>query len=181
MWRANSTRWFRHGRHVPTGSMAAPACPLPPPITANLPGSGGKVEWALGAVRRQCTAPMLQRRRSSPGSPQKARRGLWRPLLPWPLGAQRSELGALFWLSRWFPAVCPQLWAWLLMGASPGSQTCFPAWVPSRPPDPGGTPREAVPRSSVPEKNLQTGSELPSWPEYPATLLLPQCLIWKET
>lgn len=119
--------------------------------------------------------------RSSPGSPQKARRGLWRPLLPWPLGAQRSELGALFWLSRWFPAVCPQLWAWLLMGASPGSQTCFPAWVPSRPPDPGGTPREAVPRSSVPEKNLQTGSELPSWPEYPATLLLPQCLIWKET
>ena len=48
-------------------------------------------------------------------------------------------------------------------------------------PDPGGTPREAVPRSSVPEKNLQTGSELPSWPEYPATLLLPQCLIWKET
>lgn len=118
--------------------------------------------------------------RSSPGSPRKAHRGLWRPLLPgrWvpTLGAGSAFLAVAVVSCRLSPALglAPD-------GASPGSQTCSPAWVPSRPPDPGGTPREAVPRSCVPEKNLQTGSKLPSWPEYPATLLFPQRLIWKET
>lgn len=48
-------------------------------------------------------------------------------------GCPAQELGAPSWPSRWFPAVCPQLWAWLLMGAS---QAPRPALQPGSPPGP---------------------------------------------
>lgn len=48
-------------------------------------------------------------------------------------GCPAQELGAPFWPSRWFPAVWPQLWAWLLMGAS---QAPRPALQPGSPPGP---------------------------------------------
>lgn len=93
----------------------------------------GTVEWALGAVRRQCAAPMLQRRLEAALEVLGRRVAGCGGRSCLAAGCPRSELGALFWLSRWFPAVCPQLWAWLLMGPH---QAPRPALQPGSPPGP---------------------------------------------
>lgn len=133
----------------------------------------GKVEWALGAVPSQRAPPMLWRRLEAAPEVLRGRVAGGRGVPS--AGAGSAFLAVAVVSCRLSPALglAPD-------GGLTGSQTCSPARVPSRPPDPGGTPREAVPRSRVPEKNLQTRSKLPSWPEHPATLLFPQCLIWKE-